>query len=87
MLWSSNNQTTLARKQHITKDTQVFTYCRTIIPCLYLLKPCSFQYFILSDDGAFPALSDLEATEVPAMPLLQSTDQRAIKPKKRCCFL
>jgi hypothetical protein len=49
----------------------------------YLLKPYYFQYFILSDDGVFPALSDPEATEVRSMALLQSTDQHAVKQKKK----
>lgn len=45
----------------------------------YLLNPCSLQYFILSGDGAFPALSDLGPIELPSSSPLLSTDQHSIK--------
>jgi hypothetical protein len=47
-----------------------------------LLKPCSFQYFIFSGDGAFPGLGDFEAFEVVPSLSLPPADSHSIQRSK-----
>jgi len=77
----TNNQTALRRHHHVNWNLYYNRRTTFFYNLYYLLKPCSFQYFIFSGDGAFPALEDFEASKLPSLPL-PSTDSHSIQRSK-----
>jgi hypothetical protein len=73
MARASNYQAALKRITTLIRTFNTINRAAFYYNFSYLLKPCSFQYFIFFGDGAFPGLIDLEAIEPSSLPLL-STD-------------